>query len=104
MSAAMSGERTLAIDKLSRFVASRGRLDLLWRDELNQVHLDPRGVELLFQILTEREERASVAVTANTPFSEWRQTLDHPWPDAADCFTLPAPLRPAPTLSARDRK
>ncbi len=47
---------------LSRVVARYGRLDLLLLDELNYVHLDPRGAELLFQVLTEREERASVAV------------------------------------------
>ena len=39
-------------------VARYGRLDLLCLDELNYVHLDKRGAELLFQVLTEREERA----------------------------------------------
>jgi DNA replication protein DnaC len=32
----------------------------------------------LFQILTEREERASVAVATNAPFSEWGQTFTDP--------------------------
>ena len=27
--------------------------------------------ELLFQIITEREERASIAIGTNLPFSEW---------------------------------
>src|SRR6266511_4297662 len=35
------------------------RLDLLLLDELGYVQVDPRGAELLFQIITEREERAS---------------------------------------------
>ena len=56
---------------LSRVVARYGRLDLLCLDEFGYVHLDPRGAELLFQVLTEREERASVAVASNAPFSEW---------------------------------
>jgi len=34
------------------------------------VKLDVRGAELLFQILTEREERSSVAVASNLPFSK----------------------------------
>jgi DNA replication protein DnaC len=38
-------------------------------------HLDPRGAELLFQVLTERDERASIAVASNAPFSEWGQTF-----------------------------
>jgi hypothetical protein len=33
------------------------------------VSVDPRGAELLFQVLTEREERASVAVASNQPSS-----------------------------------
>jgi IstB-like ATP binding protein len=43
-------------------VACYGRLDLLCLDELAYLHVDPRGAELLFQVLTEREERASIAV------------------------------------------
>lgn len=56
---------------LTRTVARYGRLDLLCLDELGYVHLDPRGAELLFQVLTEREERASIAVASNLPFGEW---------------------------------
>lgn len=56
---------------LARTVARYGRLDLLLLDELGYVHLDPRGAELLFQIITERDERASIAVASNLPFSEW---------------------------------
>lgn len=48
-------------------MARYGRLDLLLLDELNYVHLDPRRAELLFQVLTERVERASVAVASNAP-------------------------------------
>jgi DNA replication protein DnaC len=47
---------------LSRVVARYGRLDLLCLDELGYVQIDPRGAELLFQIVTEREERASIAL------------------------------------------
>ena len=46
---------------LSKVVGRYGRLDLLLVDELGYVSVDPRGAELLFQVLTEREERASVA-------------------------------------------
>lgn len=56
---------------LARTVARYGRLDLLCLDELGYVRLDPRGAELLFQVITERDERASIAVASNLPFSEW---------------------------------
>ena len=63
---------------LSRLLARYGRLDLLCLDELGYLQLDRRGAELLFQVLTEREERASVAVASNAPFSEWGQTFADP--------------------------
>jgi DNA replication protein DnaC len=63
---------------LSKVVARYARLDLLLVDELGYVSVDPRGAELLFQVLTEREERASVAVASNHPFSEWGRTFTDP--------------------------
>lgn len=41
--------------QLSRLVGRYGRLDLLCLDELGYVQIDPRGAELLFQIITERK-------------------------------------------------
>ena len=37
-----------------------------------------RCAELLFQIVTEREERASIAVGTNLPFSEWGTVFPDP--------------------------
>ena len=68
-----AGERILA-----RTVARYGRYDLLCLDELGYLHLDAHGAELLFQVLTEREEKASVAAASNAPFSEWGQTFTDP--------------------------
>ena len=64
--------------KLSRLVSRYGRLDLLCLDELGYVQLDSRGAELLFQILTEREEKASIATASNLPFSEWGKIITDP--------------------------
>jgi DNA replication protein DnaC len=64
--------------QLSRVVGRYGRLDLLLLDELGYVQLDPRGAELLFQIITEREERASIAIGTNLPFSEWGTAFPDP--------------------------
>jgi DNA replication protein DnaC len=63
---------------LSRVVARYGRLDLLLLDELGYVRIDPRGAELLFQIITEREERASIGIGTNLPFSEWGSVFGDP--------------------------
>ena len=42
------------------------------------MQLDRRGAELLFQVLTEREERASVAIASNESFSGWAKTFTEP--------------------------
>lgn len=78
--AALVNELVEAEDErdLSRVVGKYGRLDLLCLDELGYLHLDRRGAELLFQVLTERDERASIAVASNAPFSEWGQTFTDP--------------------------
>jgi len=78
--AALVNELAEAADDrvLSKVVARYGRLDLLLVDELGYVSVDPKGAELLFQVLTEREERASVATASNHPFSEWGQTFSDP--------------------------
>ena len=64
--------------RLSRIVARYGRLDLLCLDELGYVQLDTRGSELLFQILTEREEKSAIALASNLPFSEWGPVIPDP--------------------------
>jgi DNA replication protein DnaC len=78
--AALVNELVEAADDrvLSRTVGRYGRLDLLCLDELGYVHLDPRGAELLFQVITEREERASVACASNASFSDWGATFTDP--------------------------
>jgi DNA replication protein DnaC len=63
---------------LSRVVARYGRLDLLLLDELGYVQLDPHGAELLFQIITDREEKASIGIGTNLPFSEWGSVIPDP--------------------------
>jgi DNA replication protein DnaC len=64
--------------QLSRVVGRYARLDLLLLDELGYVQIDARGAELLFQIITEREERASIGIGTNLPFSEWGSVVGDP--------------------------
>lgn len=78
--AALVNELVEAADdkQLSRVLGRYARLDLLCLDEVGYVHLDPRGAELLFQVITEREEKASIACASNAPFSEWGRTFTDP--------------------------
>ena len=64
--------------QLTRILGRYARLDLLCLDEIGYLTLDPRGAELLFQIITAREERASIACASNAPFSEWGNTFTDP--------------------------
>lgn len=50
----------------------------LLRQELGYLQLDRRGAELLFQVLTEREERSAIAIASNEPFSSWTKTFTDP--------------------------
>jgi DNA replication protein DnaC len=56
--------------QLTKTINRYGRVDLLCIDELGYMELDRRGAELLFQVLTEREEKASVAIASNESFSK----------------------------------
>ena len=64
--------------QLAKTIARYGRVDLLCVDELGYMELDRRGAELLFQVLTEREEKASVAIASNESFSGWTKTFTDP--------------------------
>jgi DNA replication protein DnaC len=105
--AALVNELAEAADErvLSKVVGRYGRLDLVLIDELGYVSVDPRGAELLFQVITEREERASIAVASNHPFSEWGQTFTDPRLAAAvvDRLTFHAHLIETGTDSYRLR-
>ncbi|MER5326897.1 IS21-like element helper ATPase IstB [Streptosporangium roseum] len=63
---------------LAKTVARYGRVDLLCIDELGYMELDRHGAELLFQVLTEREEKNSVAIASNESFSGWTRTFTDP--------------------------
>lgn len=63
---------------LIKLINHYGRVDLLLVDELGYLQLDRRGAELLFQVLTEREERSAVAIASNEPFSSWTKTFTDP--------------------------
>ncbi|MBV9923320.1 MAG: IS21-like element helper ATPase IstB [Pseudonocardia sp.] len=64
--------------QLSKTITRYGRVDLLCLDELGYMELDRRGAELLFQVLTEREERSAIAIASNEPFSGWTKTFTEP--------------------------
>ena len=60
---------------LLRFQKQLAAYELLIVDELGFVPLSKTGAELLFEIFSQRYERASVLVTSNLPFHEWTEVF-----------------------------
>ena len=73
--------------RMPQELAKLDRFDLLILDDLSYVRRDQAETSVLFELLAERYERKSIAITANTPFSQW-----------GDVF-----VDPAMTLAAIDR-
>jgi DNA replication protein DnaC len=61
--------------QLARTVRRYAGIELLVLDELGYVQASESGAELLFQVLAERNESASIVVTTNLPFGEWTRVF-----------------------------
>ena len=73
--------------RLPQELAKLDRFDLLILDDLSYVRRDHAETSVLFELISERYERKSLAITANTPFSQWGEVF----------------VEPAMTLAAVDR-
>jgi DNA replication protein DnaC len=60
---------------LARALQRWSRYDLIVLDEVGYVPFAQVGAELLFQVISERAERATLIITTNLPFSEWTQVF-----------------------------
>jgi len=54
------------------------RYELIALDEVGYVPLADIGAEFLFQVISDRAERAAIIVTTNLPFSEWTTVFPNP--------------------------
>ncbi|MDH6221102.1 DNA replication protein DnaC [Streptomyces pseudovenezuelae] len=89
--------------QLGKTIARYGRVDLLEIDELGYLELDRRDAEMLFQVLTEREEKSRIVIASNEAFTGWSKTFTDPRLCAAivDRLTFNATLIETGTESYR---
>jgi DNA replication protein DnaC len=64
-------------NQLRRSLGRWSRYELIAIDEVGYVPLADIGAELLFQVISDRAERATIVMTTNLPFSEWTQVFSN---------------------------
>ena len=65
-------------NQVRRLMARWQKYELIALDEVGYVPLADLGAEFLFQVISERAERAAIIVTTNLPFSEWTSVFPNP--------------------------
>nr|WP_305852206.1 ATP-binding protein [Sporolactobacillus inulinus] len=64
-------------NRLAKFEKSLSKIDLLILDELSYLTFNRHQSEMLFQVISDRSERASIIVTTNLEFSRWTELFEN---------------------------
>ncbi len=65
------------LQRLSKLEKSLKKTDLLVIDELSYLTFNRYQSEMLFHVISERSERASIIITTNLEFSNWTQLFEN---------------------------
>ena len=69
--------------KLDRLLKRLGKYEAIIIDDIGYVQQDREEMEVLFTLLADRYERASIMLTSNLPFSKWELIFKDPMTTAA---------------------
>ncbi len=67
----------LQFHRLSKLEKSLAKINLLIIDELSYLTFNRHQSEMLFQVISERSERASIIITTNLEFSNWTDLFEN---------------------------
>ena len=71
-------KETMHNNQMSSYRKRFERYDLVILDELGYVSMDKSACELLFNLISSRNERGSIIVNSNLTFDQWEETFKDP--------------------------
>lgn len=76
-------KETMSQNGLSNFRKRFEKYDLVILDELGYVSMDKNGCEMLFNLISSRNDKGSIIVTSNLTFDRWEEVFKDPTLTAA---------------------
>jgi len=71
-------KETMSANQLSNYRKRFERYDLVILDELGYVSMDKSGCEMLFNLISSRNDNGSIIVTSNLSFDRWEEVFKDP--------------------------
>jgi len=71
-------KETLSNNQLSHYRKRFEKYDLVILDELGYVSMDKTGCEMLFNLISSRNDKGSIVVTSNLTFDRWEEIFKDP--------------------------
>lgn len=76
-------KETMGLNQITQFRRKFDRYSLVILDELGYVSFDKAGAELLFGLISSRNDKGSIIVTTNLTFDRWEEVFHDPTLTAA---------------------
>src|SRR5690606_5070049 len=71
-------KESMTLNQLTNYKKRFISYDLVILDELGYITFDKQGSELLFNLLSMRNERKSIIITTNLTFNRWQEIFNDP--------------------------